>query len=264
MRTVLASILAILLSAASLLAADLTLVQTATGRGQEGEQTQLWSSRFMRINHPGSQVDFLVDFSQGVTYSIDHKKQLIQKMDWEDLEVVAEACGEKLKRLPPLLLKVIGASDATITVEEQGSEILLGRECRKWKITLGPMIIESSNDPSVHPPVPAIPYQRFLRLQTILGQLQPNAASTLKAAEELAKVQGVALKHRIVLPIVGQTTTLTTHLEEGPIPSSAFDLPADYQVEDTGKKMRENLVESGHPGCELPVSQSRVQPCSGI
>jgi hypothetical protein len=255
-----------MLSAVSLLATDLTLTQTGTGRDHEGELTQLWSSQFMRINHPGSQVDFLVDFTQGVSYSINHKKKLIQKMNWDDLEDAAEAFAQKLKRLPPPVLKAMGASDAPVTVEEQGSEMILGRECRKWKIAMGPVVIESSNDPSLDPPVPAIPYQRFQRLQIVIGQLQPDAASMLKVGEELAKVQGIALKYRAALPILGQMamTTTTTHIEEGPIPSSAFELPADYQVEDTGKKLRETLVASVNPECELPVSASRVQPCSGI
>lgn len=241
MRTVPPAMVALLLSAVSLLAADLTLTQTCSSRGHEEEQTQLWSSRFMRINHPESQVDFLVDFQQGVSYGIDHRKKLIQKMSWDDLELAAEVSREKLKTLPPLILKAMGLSDATLRVEEQGTEVLLDHECRKWRISLGPMIIETSNDPSVHPPVPALPYQRFLRLQTLLGQLQPAAVPAVKMGEELAKVQGIALNYRVVLPVVGPSTTTTTRIEEGPISSSAFDLPPDYQMEDAGRKMLENL-----------------------
>lgn len=260
MRTVLPSILAIMLSAASLLAADLTLTQTGVGHGHEWEQIQLWSSRYMRINQPGNQVDFLVDFTQGVSYHIDHDKKLIQKMNWDDLEIAAKVLGEKLKNLPPLIQKALGANDAPVSVVDQGSEIILDRECHKWKIVGGPATIETSNDPSITPPVPAIPYQRFLRLHTVIGQPQTNAAPLLKAGEELTRVQGLALKYCIVLPIAGQTTTLTTHIEEGPIPPSAFELPSDYQVEDSGKKVLENLgVYVSH---SVPVSQ--VQPCSGI
>jgi hypothetical protein len=126
------------------------------------------------------------------------------------------------------------------------------------------VLIESSNDPSVNPPVPAIPYQRFLRLHTSIGQLQPDSASTLNAGGELSRVQGIAMNYRIFLPFVGQMTTTTTHIEEGPIPLSAFELPADYQVEDTGKEMRENLVANNNTGCEPTVSVRRAQPCSGI
>jgi len=264
MRMIPAAVVATLLSAVSLLAADLTLTQTSTGWGHEGEQTQLWSSRFMRINQPDSRLDFLVDFTQGVSYNIDHNKKLIEKMSWDDLELAAEAYVEKMKKLPPIVLKMLSVSEATVTVVEQGPENLLGRECRKWKITMGPMIIESSNDPSVDPPVPAIPYRRFLRLHTAMGQLRPDVSSSRKVGEELAKVSGISLKYRISLPIAGQTTMTTTHIEEGPISPSAFELPVDYQVEDIGKKLRENLVAFDHMGSDRPVSDNRVQPCSGI
>jgi hypothetical protein len=194
----------------------------------------------MRINQPGSQVDFLVDFRNGVSYQIDHKKKLIQKMSWDDLESAAEAYGEKLKKLPPILLRMMGANDATATVVEQGTESLLGRECHKWKITMGPMVIETSHDPSIDPPVPPTTYRRFLRLHAAIGQFQPDATSTRKVGEELAKVSGIALKYRISLPLAGQTTMTTTHIEGGAIPSSSFELPMDFQVEDIGKRMREN------------------------
>ena len=256
MRMIPAAVVATLLSAVSLLAADLTLTQTSTGWGHEGEQTQLWSSRFMRINQPDSRLDFLVDFTQGVSYNIDHNKKLIEKMSWDDLELAAEAYVEKMKKLPPIVLKMVSVSDATVTVVEQGSESLLGRECRKWKITMGPMIIETSNDPSIQPPMPASPYQRFVRLHTALGQLQPDPALARKAGEELSKVQGIALNYRIALPLAGQMSMTTTRLEEGPIPPSAFELPADYQVEDSGKKLRGNLVAVSPLGCDQPVAGS--------
>lgn len=260
MRTVPLAMVALLLPAISLLASDITLNQTSIDHGHEWEQIQLWSSRYMRINQPGNQMDFLVDFTQGVSYYIDHDKKLIQKMNWDDLEIAEKVLGEKLKNLPPLIQKALGANDAPVSVVDQGSEIILDRECHKWKIVVGPATIETSNDPSFTPPVPAIPYQRFLRLHTVIGQPQTNAAPLLKAGEELARVRGLALKYRIVLPIAGQTTTITTHIEEGPIPPSAFELPSDYQVEDSGKKVLENLgVYVSH---SVPVSQ--VQPCSGI
>ncbi len=45
------------------------------------------------------------------------------------------------------------------------------------------------------------------------------------------------------LPIVGETATIATCIEDEPILSSAFELPADYQVDDAGKRM---LVSISH------------------
>ncbi|HEX9081800.1 MAG TPA: hypothetical protein VF768_05945 [Holophagaceae bacterium] len=232
---------ALVLSAVGLLATDLTLTQTTTSHSHEVEQTQLWSSRFMRINQPEDHMDLLVDFAQGVSYTVDHEKKVIQKITWDDLELATEAFGKKLRGLPPLVQQVMGINNASVSVEDRGSEPLLGHECRRWRITLGPMMIETSNDPSISLPVPALPYQRFLKLQALIGQRPSDPVLALRIGEALAKVQGLALKYRIVLPIVGQTTTITTRLEDGPIPPSAFELPSDYQVEDAGKKMLENL-----------------------
>lgn len=150
--------LAVLLLFASLtaLAADLTLTMTGAGKGQEGEQTQYWSAKFMRVNHPASQVDSMVDFEQGVSYTINHKKKLIQRMGWDDLEASMEAMADKMKDLPAFAQKLMGGGDTTVTVEELGTETILGRKCKKWKITMGKMIIESSNDPA-SPPTPPVP-----------------------------------------------------------------------------------------------------------
>ena len=225
------------------LAGDLTLTMTGTGKGHDGEQTQYWSSKFMRINHPSSLTDTMVDFEKGVSYTILHKKKLIQRMSWDDLEASMEAMADKMKDLPLFAQKMMGGGDATVTAEEQGSETILGRKCKKWKITMGKMVIESSNDPSLKPPIPAGSYKRFLKLKNALGQMGGNSAGMLKLGEELAKVQGIALRSHTVLPIVGDFSSVATALKEGSIPAATFNLPEDYKVEDTGKKMRESMTK---------------------
>jgi hypothetical protein len=237
--------LALLLLSVSLsaLATDLTLTMTGTGKGHEGEQTQYWSSKYMRTNQGASQIDSMVDFEKGVSYTINHKKKLIQKISWDDLEASIEAMSEKMKDMPAFMQKMMGGGDATVTAEEQGSEVILGRTCKKWKITMGKMILESSNDPSLKPPVPAVSYKRFLKLKNAVGQIGGNSAGVAKLGAELAKVQGIALRTHTVLPMVGDLTSVATALKEGPITASTFSLPEDYKVEDTGKKMRESLTK---------------------
>jgi hypothetical protein len=235
--------LLVLLASLSALAADLTLTMTGTGKGHEGEQTQYWSAKFMRINHGTSQVDTMVDFEKGISYTINHKKKLIQQMSWDDLEAALEGMAEKMKDMPAFALKMMGGGDTTVTAEEQGAETILGRKCKKWKLIMGKTIIESSNDPSLRPPIPPGSYKRFLRLQNAIGQMGPSASGMLKLGEELAKVQGIALRSHTSLPIVGEFSTVATALKEGPIAASTFNLPEDYKVEDTGKKMRESMAK---------------------
>ena len=237
--------LAVLLLFASLsaLAADLTLTMTGTGKGHEGEQIHYWSAKFMRVNNGASQNDSLVDFEQGVSYTINHKKKTIQRLSWDDLEASMQAMNEKMKDLPPMVLKMMGGGDGTVTVEDQGSETILGRTCHKWKVTMGSTIIETSNDPSLKPPIPAASYKRFLRLKNAIGQMGPKAASLLKLGEEMAKIQGIALRTHTILPMMGDLTSVATAIKEGPIPASTFALPDGYQLEDAGKKMRESMAK---------------------
>lgn len=232
----------LVLSSAAVFAGDLTIQMTGKGKFNDGPQTHYWSSKFMRINNPGSRRDTLVDYANGVSYTIDHGKKLIQKTSWDDLEAAAEGMANQFKNMPPQVLAMMpGGGGGEVSVEDQGKEVIVGRACRKWHITIGKMAIDTSNDPTLRPPVPAVSYARFLRLKNLVGAMGPMAMNMKKLGEEMAKIQGMALKTRTVMPMVGETTTEATEVKEGTIPASVFALPDDYKVEDLGAKMVKDL-----------------------
>ena len=233
----------LLASTLAALAGDLTLTMTGKGKYNDGPQTQLWSSKFMRMNNPGSQIDTLVDYENGINYTIEHKKKTIQKFSWDDMEAAVEAMAESMKNMPAFALKLMGGGDGEVTVEDLGKEAVVGRTCRKWKITSGKMIFETSNDPSLKPPIPAVSYQRSLKVKNLIGAMGPAASQMRKIGEEMSKIQGVALKTRTVMPIVGEVTSEATEVKEGTIPASSFALPDGYKLVDAGKKMREDLAK---------------------
>jgi hypothetical protein len=226
--------------AAQALAGDLTITLKATGRMNEGTQTQYWSSKFMKTSNPAG-VDTLVDYEQGVTYTIDHKKKVIQKMAWSDLEAAMEGMAKQFKDLPPAVLAMMPGAGGEVSVTDEGKEPVAGRSCRRWKITMGKMVMETSNDPALKPPVPAVAYARFIRLKNLAGAVGPAAQGMMKVGEELSKIQGVALKTRTVMPMIGEVTTEATEVKEGPIPASAFALPEGYKTEDLGAKMAKSF-----------------------
>jgi len=229
---------ALVLASAAMFAGDLTITMTGKGKFNDGPQTHYWSSKYMRINNPGSGRDTLVDYVNGINYSIDHGKKVIQKTSWDDLEAAVEGMAKQFKDMPPQVLAMMpGGEGGEVLVEDQGKEVVVGRTCRKWHITLGKMVIDMSNDATLKPPVPAGGYARSLRLKNLMGAFGPAAMSMKKLGEEMAKIQGMALKTRTVMPMVGEMTTEATEVKEGPIPESVFALPADYKVEDAGAKM---------------------------
>jgi len=228
----------LVLSTATLLAGDLTIAMMGKGKYNDGPQTHYWSSKYMRINNPGSKQDTLVDYVNGVNYTIDHKKKVILKTSWDDLEVAVEGMAKQFKDLPPQVLAMMpGGGGGELSVEDLGKEVVAGRTCRKWNITMGKMVIETSNDANLKPPVPAVSYTRFLRVKNLLGAFGPAAMNMKKLGEELAKIQGMALKTRTVMPMIGEMTTEATEVREGAIAESIFALPTDYKVEDMGAKM---------------------------
>ena len=238
MKSTLKCAAVLVLSAVAVLAGDLTITMMGKGKMNDGPQTHYWSSKFMRIDNPGSKKDMLVDYVNGVNYTIDHNKKVIQKTSWDDLEAAVEGMAKQFKDMPPQVLAMMpGGGGGEVSVEDQGKEVVLGRTCRKWNITIGKMVIETSNDPSLKPPVPAGSYTRFLRVKNLMGAMGPAAMGMKKLGEEEAKIQGLALKTRKVMPMVGEMTTEATEVKEGAIAESVFALPADYKVEDAGAKM---------------------------
>ncbi|MBL0211404.1 MAG: hypothetical protein IPQ13_10915 [Holophagaceae bacterium] len=229
-------------SAAAALAGDLTVTMTGKGKYNDGPQTHYWSSKYMRINNPGSKQDTLVDYVNGINYSIDHGKKVIQKTSWDDLEAAVEGMAKQFKDMPPQILAMMpGGGGGEVSVEDQGKEVVAGRTCRKWNITLGKMVIETSNDATLKPPVPAVSYTRFLRVKNLMGAVGPAAMNMKKLGEEMAKIQGLALKTRTVMPMIGEMTTEATEVKEGAIPESVFALPAGYKTEDLGAKLVKNF-----------------------
>ncbi|MBL0312041.1 MAG: DUF4412 domain-containing protein [Holophagaceae bacterium] len=226
------------LSAAAVFAGDLTITMMGKGKFNDGPQTHYWSAKHMRINNPGSRQDTLVDYVNGVNYTIDHKKKVVQKTSWDDLEAAVEGMAKQFKDLPPQVLAMMpGGGGGEVSVEDLGKEVVVGRTCRKWNITMGKMVIETSNDPSLKAPVPVGSYTRFLRVKNLMGAMGPAAMNMKKLGEEMAKIQGMALKTRTIMPMVGEMTTEATEVKEGAIPESVFALPSDYKVEDLGAKM---------------------------
>lgn len=234
-----------LILAAQALAGDLTITMKGTGKYNEGTQTQYWSAGFMRISNPGSGQDTLVDYGKGINYTIDHKKKVIQKMSWDDLEMAVEGMARQMKDLPPAVLAMMpgGGGGGEVSVEDEGKEVVAGRSCRKWKITMGKVVMETSNDGTLKPPVPAVSYTRFLRVKNLAGAMGPAAAGMKKLGEELSKIQGMALKTRSVMPFVGEITAEATEVKEGAIPPATFALPEGYKVEDLGQKMAKQFAK---------------------
>lgn len=241
-----------MVSAASLLASDLTItfnskVKGPMGTGGEGVQTQYYSTNFHKTVDEGTKIDSLVDYNKGVFYTIKHKDKKIEMMTFDDLVAMGEAMEAKMAQmanLPKFLQGAMGGGDpGEVKVEKIGDETVAGRACKKYKLTIGKLVQDLSMDPTLKPPVNPAAFAKFSKLRgnMLAG---PSAAAMKKMMEELSKLQGMALKVHMTGFMGMDSAQEATEVKTTAIPASEFTLPDGYKTEDIGKKMLKDLQKS--------------------
>lgn len=227
-------------SVASLFAGDLTITSKVTGKGaatQEGTQVQYLSATRMRVNHSGSKIDSLVDYGKEVIYSIDHGKKVVSKMTFKDMQEAMDALEEQLAGMPGFLAKMMFGDVSEVKVEPLGTDTVLGRPCKKVRITLGKMVEELSLDPSLQ-----FPIKDYAKSMSMLNRAPGQLGALFKRVyEETARIKGVPLKTHISGLMGMDVTTEATAVSTASIPESTWALPADYTVKDAGKEMKESV-----------------------
>jgi len=240
MRTYLASAFVVILSAVSLIAGDLTITSEVTGKGamaKDGSQVQYLSATRMRVNHAGSKSDSLVDYGHEVIYSIDHTKKVVTKFTFKDMQETMQALEDQMAGMPAMVTKMMFGDVSEVKLEQLGTDTVLGRPCKKVRITLGKMVEELSIDPSLQ-----FPIKDYAKSMAMLNRA-PGPMGTLfrRVYQETARLKGVPLRTHITGLMGMDVTTVATEVSTAAIPESAWTLPAGYAMKDGGKEMKESL-----------------------
>lgn len=240
MRLLLASALFVVLGTLSLLAGDLTITSAIAGKGafaKDGTQIQYLSPTRMRLNHGAAVMDTLVDYGKEVIYSIDHKKKVVTKISFKDLEDRMQSMEDQMAGMPEFMTKMMFGDISDIKVEPLGTETVLGRPCKKVRLTLGKMVQEISSDPSLQ-----FPMKDYAKAMSLLNRM-PGQMGTLfkRIYQETARIKGVPLKTHVSGLMGMDLTTTATAVSTAPIPESIWTLPAGYKVIDGGKEMKDAM-----------------------
>lgn len=234
--------LAVFIAAFSLCASDLTIVYKSTSKGmgtnQESTVTHHYSSQFHKSIDPQNQEDSLVDYTQGIVYTIKHKDKKIEKTTFEDLMAAAENAKKQMEgmaELPGFLKGMMGAVNGSVKVEKLGSETVAGRTCKRFKLSIGKIVQEVSMDESLKMPVPAKAYARHLKLKAFAV---PGMTNMAKIYEELSKLKGVSLRNTMKGFMGIHVDQIATEVSTKSLPASTFTLPKAYSIEDMGQKLK--------------------------
>lgn len=237
MRTLMACVASAVLSVTILGAGDLTISSQVTGKGalaKDGTQVQYLSASRMRINQAGTKIDSLVDYGQEAIYSIDHGKQVVTKLTFKDMQESMQALEDQMAGMPEMVTKMMFGDISEVKVEQLGADTVMGRSCKKVRITLGKMVEELSLDPTLQFPV-----KDYGKAMAMLNRMPGQAGALFKRLyEETAKLKGVPLRTRITGLMGMDITTEATSVSTAPIPEATWALPPDYTLKDGGKEMK--------------------------
>lgn len=251
MIRLLKAVFSVLLVSSAVFAGDLTITMNAhtksvMGSGAPSVQTHYYSAKFMRMNDPGTQVDTLMDYATMTNYLINHKKKLIQKMTLQDaMDMMSQASKQNREGMSEMMTKMFGDPN-NFKVTEEGKETVAGRSCNKYKITVGKLVMEMSNDPTLKMPMSETAYQNMLKMRGAAMAAMPTGKSFARLYEEMAKIKGFTLKSHMSGMMGMDILTEATAVKEGPIAPSVFALPSGYQMEDLGAKMKAQMAKQHH------------------
>lgn len=248
MKRLILAVFSILFLALPAFAGDLTITMNSKvngfmGRSSESVETHYYTAKFMRSNNPTTQMDTLMDYGSMTTYTINHKKKLIQKLTFQDaVDAMSQAGKQNREGMSEMMNKMFGDPD-NFKVSELGHETVAGRSCTKYRIQVGKIIMDTSNDPSLKPPVPEATFAKMIKMRGAMMAATPSGKGFVRLYEEMSKIKGMALKTHMTGIMGMDTLQEATSVKEGAIPDSVFALPSGYQMEDLGAKMKAQMAK---------------------
>lgn len=224
-------------------AADLTIVYKVTGSdGKASTATDYYTHDKFRSGDGAH--DSIFDVAAGRIVTIDHARKEYSEMTVAEMEAAVKAAAAQMdaamQNMPPAMREkmagMMGAGGVKVTPGSD-SRTIAGYPTQPYVITIGPSRTETWNTTALTPPLDA---GEMTRLQALAG---PAGRSMGNALEEFKKIKGMALASSSTVSVMGRTITTSreaTEVKTGPVPATAFEIPAGYKKVDSplAKMMR--------------------------
>jgi hypothetical protein len=255
---------ALLTAALPAAADDLTIVSKVSDSGAPTTTTSYLSSDHARIVQPEGQ-EALLDLKTGQITVIDGRKKeyfVVTRQDMDQMKTrlqqamnspEAHRAQEQMKNLPPEVQKrmqgMMGAIAGSFDVKKMGtSRKIAGYNCDNWTITFGQFSkTEQCNSTELPIPVQAWDtYRDFAEgMRSTMAAMGPMAKGMADIAAKMKEVRGFPLAATTTTTVMGRSRSSSSEvveLKKGPIPASAWDLPAGY------RKVDNPMLKSMPPG----------------
>ena len=220
------------------------------GAGESREAVSYISRDRVRMAQGGDQ-EAIVDLPNGRVTTIDTKNRtysVTTRRDMEELAARVKArmdspemrkAREALENMPPEQRRRVdetlggGAFDVRKT---GGGRTVAGHRCENWTIAIGTL---SRTEQCLADDIPMPPriwemYRGFAEsLRAMMASFGPGGRDLSKIREKFKDMKGFPLATTTTVTIMGKTTTTTsevTDVRSGPIPASAWEVPAGYRL----------------------------------
>jgi Domain of unknown function (DUF4412) len=243
---------------------DLTIVSKVMKDGKPAETTTSYLSRDYVRSAQGDGKESIYDLKAGQMTVLDGTKKTYYVITRQDMEQVAarmkeqmnspeaKKAQERMKSLSPEEQQKMDAMMGGMfdfDVQKTGTtRRIAGYNCENWKITLGRFSkTEECLTSELQFPAQAWEmYKGFAEnMKTMMAAFGPMARSMEKMQEKFKTMRGFPLATTTEINIMGHATTSVsevTEVKRGPIPASAWEIPAGYT------KVDNPMLKAGRPG----------------
>ena len=212
-------------------AEDLTIVSTVSvGKGPASTSTQYISTGRVRVSNPES--DTIFDAGTGRVVVVNHKKKEYFEFTREEMAVAMQQFEAQMQQAGPLMEKMMGGQVGEATVKKLGtSRKVAGYACDEYTVTMGDNLrYDLCAAPGLAPPA-----HYYDALKSPFAVMGPVARRFERLFDQMKTIKGfpVAMNSSLkVMMVRSEMKSEATEVKKGPIPDSAFAIPAGYKKKD--------------------------------
>ncbi len=264
MRFAIPAALALAALALPAAAEDLTLVAKVTRNGAPQATATSYISADKIRTAQGDGQESILDLKTGQMTVIDGRAKTYFVITLDDLAQMKarleqqmnspemKRAQDQMKNLPPDIQKRMEAAmggAASFTVQKTGAtRKIAGYTCETWTITMGQFSKTEeclTNDLAL-PPQTWTAFRDFAdSMRSATAAMGPMAKGIADMQQKMKAMTGFPLATSVTTSVIGHTTSSATEVTEvrkGPIPASAWEIPAGY------KKIDSPMMKGMAPG----------------
>ena len=234
------TVLALPLAAAAAAAGaeDLTIVSTvSSGKGAPVTATQ-YISGSGRVRTSNPEADTIFDAGTGRVAIVNHRKKEYFEFTRDEMAAAMAGFEQQMQQAGPMMEKMMGGAVGDVSVKKTGtSRKVAGYDCDEYTVSMGEGLrYDICAAPALQPP--ATYYDALKSPFAVMG---PVARRFEKTFDEMKKIKGFPISMTTsikVMMVNSQMKSEATEIKKGPIPESAFAVPAGYKKKDSPFKKK--------------------------